>query len=83
MAMLVGRRRRERRDAHVARVQRGEQALDRAALARGVPALDDDRQRRAEWGADVQLAAEREAQLGEPPPTRGEPLVLLTTLELQ
>ncbi len=80
---LVGRRRRERRDAHVARVQRGQQALDRAAFAGGVPALHDDGQRRSKRVARVQLAAEREAQLGEPSASAREPLVLVATLELQ
>ena len=40
MALLVGRRSRELRHAHVARVERLDQALDRPALARRVPALE-------------------------------------------
>jgi hypothetical protein len=45
VALLVGRRGREALDAHVAQVELAEQALDHAALARGVPALEDERHR--------------------------------------
>ena len=42
VALLVGRRRRERGHAHVAVVELRGEALDRAALARRVPALEQD-----------------------------------------
>ena len=48
MALLVGRRRGELNDAHVPGVDLRDQALDRAALARRIPALEDDANRRAE-----------------------------------
>ena len=48
MALLVVRRRRVRLHADVAQVELAEQALDRAALARRVPALEHDAQRRPE-----------------------------------
>ena len=47
MALLVEGRRGELRHAHVARVELGHQALDRAALARRVPALEQHAHRRA------------------------------------
>ena len=46
---LGGRVRRcELRDAHVAGVERGHEALDRTALAGGIPALEEDAYGRAE-----------------------------------
>src|SRR5215217_7962038 len=48
MAQLVGGRRRVLLDAHVAWVQLGDEPLDRPALARRIPALQHDAQRRAE-----------------------------------
>ena len=47
VALLVVGRRRELHDAHVARVERGDEALDRAALAARVPALEERRTRAA------------------------------------
>ena len=67
MALLVVGRGGELDDADVARVQLGDQPLDRAPLARGVPALEDDADRRAELAAADQ-AAERQPELGEPRP---------------
>jgi hypothetical protein len=64
VALLVGRRRGELLDAHVAGIERRDQALDGAALAAGVPALEEDAQRWPEVaGADE--PGEREAQLGQ------------------
>ena len=50
----------------MARVERGDEPLDRAALARGVPALEQDEQAGTEIAA-AELAAEREAQLRQAP----------------
>ena len=47
MALLVVGRRRELDDAHVARVELGDEPLDRAALAGRIPALEDDADRQA------------------------------------
>ena len=51
----------ELRDAHVAGVERGHQALDRAALAGGVPALEEDAHGRAEVPVVAQ-SGERQPQ---------------------
>jgi hypothetical protein len=59
--LLVVRRRGELRDADVPRVERRDEALDGAALARGVPALEDDAQRRAD-AMLADLAAQQQAQ---------------------
>jgi hypothetical protein len=61
VALLVVRRCRELRNAHVPRVEMVHEPLDGAALAGGVPALEDDAQRRPD-GAVAQLTAEGEAQ---------------------
>jgi hypothetical protein len=71
VAQLVRRRGRELRDAVVAGVERGDEALDRAALPGGVPALEDDEERWPDRQLAVRalrpgLAAERQAQVGEP-----------------
>ena len=58
MALLVVGRRGELDDADVAGVERRDQPLDRAALAGGVPALEDDADRRPE------LAARRSGRRG-------------------
>src|SRR5262249_61073468 len=77
VALLVGSRARELDHAHVARVDWGDEALDRAALAGRVPALEDDAHGRPELlGAD--LAAEREPKLDQPLPREVErPRLLL------
>jgi len=46
MALLVVGGRCELRDADVSRVEHRDEALDRAALARGVPPLEEDADRR-------------------------------------
>ena len=79
MALLVVGGRRELRDAHVAQVERRHQALDRAALARGVPALEDAAHGRPQL-AVAELAAEREAQRREALVTGLEALRLLRLL---
>jgi hypothetical protein len=64
----------------VTQVQGRDQALDRSALARGVPAL----QQRADRGAEpvlAQLAAEVEPQLGEPVFGGAETLLVLVLVE--
>ena len=76
--LLVVRGRGELRHPHVPWVQRCDQALDRAALAGGVPALEDH----AQWRTDAvlaELAAEHQAQVaagaaGRPRAGRGQPL---------
>ena len=85
MSLVVGRRRAELRDAHVAQVQRVDQALDRPALAGCVPALEQHADRRPELPV-AQLAAERAAAA--PPGARGRPsaarlVLLLAELERQ
>jgi hypothetical protein len=57
--LLVVGRGGELRDADVPRVERRHQPFDRAALAGGVPPLEDDAQRRAEL-ARTGLPAERQ-----------------------
>ena len=76
MPLLVVRRRGELRDPHVPGVEVVDQPLDRAALAGGVPALEDDAQRRADRAA-ADLAAQREAQPQQPFLLLGELLGLL------
>ena len=82
MALLVEGRGGELGDAHVTGVQLGDQALDRAALARGVPTLEENAHRRAEL-AVAALAAEHEAQLEQALLRGGEPLRLLLPGELE
>ena len=69
VALLVRGRRRELRHAHVARVERRHEPLDRPALAGGVPALEQHADRRAEPVAR-ELAAERQPQRLQPLPGR-------------
>ena len=71
---LVGGR--ELDDAHVAGVERGDQAADRAALAGGVPALEQHGDRRAEAALAAQ-AAHLQAQREQPPLKLRELLELL------
>ena len=65
MALLLVGGRRVLADAHVARVEAGDQPLDRPSLAGRVPSLEDDAQRRAE-PAVAEEAAAHEAQVQEP-----------------
>ena len=76
VALLVVRRRGERLHAHVARVERSDEPLDRAALAGGVPALEQHAQRRADPLVADQ-AAEHEPQLQQPRLRASQPLGLL------
>jgi hypothetical protein len=66
LALFDARGRGERRHAHVARVERRQEPLDRPALARRVPALEEDAHRRPDVAVADQ-AAERQAQRREPP----------------
>ena len=79
---LVGRRRGERGDVHVAGVERLDQPLDGAALAGGVPALEDDAHRRAEV-AVVELTAIDQPQVQQAALRLSETLRLLVLGELQ
>ena len=81
MALLVRGRRRILHDAHVARVEMVDEALDRAALARGVPALEEHAQRRPDLRR--QLAAEPQPQPEQPLLGGGELLRLLLARELE
>jgi hypothetical protein len=81
VALLVVRGSRELLDAHVPRVEWGDQALDGAALAGGVPALEQHAQRRAEPVADQ--AAEHEPQREQPALRRVQPLGLLLLAQPQ
>ena len=76
MALLARGGRRERRDAHVTRVERGHQALDRASFARGIPSLEHHANRWPEAPV-AELAPELEAQRQEPPLARREAFLLL------
>ena len=67
VALFVGGRRRELDDVHVARVELGDEPLDRAALARGVRALEHDAHRRPQL-ARADLPTQGQAKLGEPRP---------------
>src|SRR6185503_11013017 len=78
LLVLVGRG--ELGDADVARVQRRHQPLDRPALAGGVPALEDDHERRPE-GAIADQAAERQPQLRQPPSLLLQPRFFLLTAQ--
>src|SRR5438034_11577541 len=82
MALLVVARHGEGRDAHVALVEVGHEPLDRAALARRVPALHEDAHRGPEL-AIAELAAELEPQRAEPLLRGLEALVLLLARQLQ
>ena len=76
MALLVRRGRGVLHDAGVAGVERRDEALDGAALPRGVPALEQHQQA----GPDPHLpdlAAQSEAQLAQARPERRERLLLL------
>ena len=67
MAFLVGARGGVLGYAHVPRIERRRQALDRAALAGGVPALEDDAERRPQlFPADQ--PAKGQPQLRQPLP---------------
>ncbi len=70
MALLVRRRRRELRHAHVAGVERRHQPLDRAALAGRVPALEQDA---APAGPARSRAAWRRARAAAPPAASSPP----------
>ncbi len=76
VALLVGRGRGVLRDAHVAGVERRDEPLDGAALAGGVPALEDHEQAGAET-AVAQAPRDREPQLGEPQAARRELLLVV------
>ena len=82
MAQFIVRRRRELLHAHVARIERGDQSLDRAALAGRVPALEDREQRRAEPLVTGQ-PAEHEPELQQAGLRRLELLSLFVAAELQ
>jgi hypothetical protein len=70
VALLVVRRRGELGHADVTRVERRDEALDRAALAARVPALEEHAQRRPE-PARADEPAERQPHLGQPQPQFG------------
>src|SRR4051812_4822219 len=76
VALLVVGRGGELDDADVAGVDLGDQPLDAAALAGGVPALEEDADRRAELALADQ-AAEGEPQLAQPLPGEVERPLLL------
>ena len=69
----------------MARVERGDQPLDRAALAGRVPALEQDARPEARGALAVRrdLAAERQPQLGEPRLSALEALRLLLSRQRQ
>ena len=78
----IWRRRCELRHAHVPGVEAGHQPLDRPALARSVPTLEQDAQRRAEPTV-ADEAAEDETKVQQPELSPLEPLGLLPTRQLQ
>src|SRR5829696_3999698 len=82
VALLVVRRRAVGGDPEVARVEVGDQAADRPALARGVPPLEDHAQRRAEAPV-ARLAPELQAQLLEAELPRRQARGLVVARELQ
>ena len=82
VAQLVGRRRGERGHVHVPGVERLDQPLDGATLAGGVPALEDDADRRAEV-AVVELTAVDQPQVEQAALRLAETLRLLVLGELQ
>ncbi len=65
----------------MARVELGDEALDRTALPSCVPALEDDAERRPEL-ALADLASERQPELGEPGLSSLEPFLLLLLREV-
>src|SRR5438067_10792055 len=76
MAPLVGGRSGELDHADVSRVERGDEAFDRASLPGGIPAFEHGQDRRPEL-AIADLAAQRQAKLREPLPGAVEPSGLL------
>jgi len=72
--LLVVRRRGELRDPDVPRVERSDQPLDDAALARGVPPLEQHAQRRAQ-ALLRDLTTQQQAQLQQPQPCLLEALL--------
>src|SRR5215207_8665502 len=82
VALLIVGRRRELDHANVPRVQRVDQALDRAPLARGVPALEHCADRWSKLTAADQ-AAEGQTQLREARPRPLQPLGFLLPGELR
>src|SRR6202012_4062051 len=82
VAQLVGRRRGERGDVHVPGVEGLDEPLDGAALDGGVPALEDDADRRAE-DAVVELTAIDQPQVQQAALRLAETLGLLVLGELQ
>ena len=81
MAQLVRCRRGERGHVDVAGVERFDQPLDRAALAGGVPTLEDDAHRRAELPLP-ELSAVDEPKVQQPALRPAETLALLILGEL-
>src|SRR5690606_14309815 len=79
---LVVRRRAERPHADVAGIEVGDEALDRAALARRVPALEDAAHGRAERPGAAEPAAVQ-PQLQEPPAAPLQARVLLLAAQPQ
>jgi hypothetical protein len=77
VALLVVGGRGELRHTDVAGVERGDQALDRSALPRRVPALEDDAQRRPEPGL-ADLPTQHQAQVQQAPRRGLQPGRLLT-----
>src|SRR4249919_383658 len=82
MALLVERGGGELRDAHVARVQTGDEPLDRAALAGRVPALEEDQNGRAQ-AAVARQAGEPQAQGQQSLLSGREAFGLLVAVELE
>ena len=82
MALLVVRRRGERRDAHVAVVELGGEALDRAALAGRVPALEQHAHGRPE-AAVADQPAQLKAQRAQALLRRRQAVVLLLAPQLE
>ena len=80
VALLVVRRRLELDHAHMARVELGDEALDRPALPAGVPALEDDADR-GPYPPLADLPAERQPELLKPRLRRGETLALFLLRE--
>jgi hypothetical protein len=64
-------------DPHMPRVQWGDQPLDAAALAAGVPALEDHAHRRTERVRLTDQATTDQAELEQPSLREREPLGLL------
>ncbi len=79
---LVGCRGSEGRDVNVPGVERLDEPLDRTALARGVPALEDDAHRRPEL-AVIQLAAVDQAKVQQAALRLSYPLPFLVLREPQ